>query len=198
LLQIGSAHAQTLIEDGQRREDVAGLFKVSPSTMYRALLMNAADEKLYSKLYVSSSDIAFARYCVRVILKKGWHTQPWERRGTIYQQQAAFTTAFITAYARPFTKSHGWPSLPKELTAVYSDQEAALHKQLIKLRHTVYAHSDSAGYSIRPLLIGDFPTDIVGAPVLRITLEEATVFQAMSSKLLASIDIRMKKLRGPE
>jgi DNA invertase Pin-like site-specific DNA recombinase len=32
------AHTQKLIEDGQRREDVAGLFKVSPSTLYRALV----------------------------------------------------------------------------------------------------------------------------------------------------------------
>jgi len=152
------------------------------------------DAKLYSKLYVSSSDIAFARYCASVILKKGWHTQPWERRGTIYQQQAAFTTALVTAYARPFTKSHGWPSLPKELTAVYSDQEAALHKQLIKLRHTVYAHSDSAGYSIRPWHAEDFSTDIVGAPVMRITSEEATLFQVMTRKLLLSMDARRKAL----
>jgi Enterobacteriaceae phage serine recombinase len=32
------AHAQKLIEDGQRREDVAPLFNVSPSTLYRALV----------------------------------------------------------------------------------------------------------------------------------------------------------------
>ena len=155
--------------------------------------LNPVDEKLYSKLYVSSSDIAFARYCASVILKKGWHAQPWERRGTIYQQQAAFTTALVTAYARPFTPSKGWPKLPSDLVA-YSDQEAALHEQLIKLRHTVYAHSDSASYSIRPWRSEDFSTDIVGAPVMRITSKDATLFQAMSSKLLASIGVRMKAL----
>jgi DNA invertase Pin-like site-specific DNA recombinase len=31
------AHAQNLIDDGQRREDVADLFKVSRVTLYRAL-----------------------------------------------------------------------------------------------------------------------------------------------------------------
>ena len=42
----------------------------------------------------------------------------------------------------------------------------------------------------------DFSTDIVGAPVLRITSEEATLFQAMSSELLASIALKMKALRA--
>ncbi len=144
--------------------------------------LSAADRNLYSKLFVSSSDIAFARYCASVILKKGWHGRAWERRGTVYQQQAVFTTALVTAYARPFTQSKGWPELPQDLIAAYSGQEEALHNQLIRLRHTVYAHSDSASYSIRPWRSGDFSTDIVGAPVMRLTLEEATLFQAMSSK----------------
>jgi Helix-turn-helix domain of resolvase len=35
-------HAHKLIEDGQRREDVAGLFKVSCVTLYRRLLDDPA------------------------------------------------------------------------------------------------------------------------------------------------------------
>ena len=35
------AHAQKLIGDGQRRQDVAPLFKVSSSTLYRALAATA-------------------------------------------------------------------------------------------------------------------------------------------------------------
>ena len=31
-------HARKLIEDGKRREDIAGLFKVSRTTLYRALV----------------------------------------------------------------------------------------------------------------------------------------------------------------
>jgi hypothetical protein len=151
------------------------------------------DAKLYSKLYVSSSDIAFAQYCATVILKKGWHSQPWQRRGTIYQQQAVFTTALVTAYVRPFTHSKGWPNLPSDLLT-YDAQERALHKKLINLRHTVYAHSDSKNYSIRPWHTEDFSTDIVGAPVMRITSEEATLFQVMTRKLLLSMDARRKTL----
>ena len=158
--------------------------------------LSPANKKLYSRLFVSSSDIAFAQYCASVILKKGWHAQPWERRGTVYQQQAAFTTALVTAYVRPFTRSKGWPELPKDLVAAYSGREEAFHKHLIKLGHTVYAHSASESYSIQPWrnFVGDLPADIVSAPALRLTREEATLFQAMSSKLLASIRTRMKAL----
>lgn len=159
--------------------------------------LSEADAKLYSKLYASESDIAFARYCADVLLKKGWHSKPWERRGTIYHQQAAFTTALITAYARLFTHSKGWPQLPSDLTATYDHREKALHDQLIKLRHTVYAHSDSEGYSIRPCRISNYQTAIVGAPVLRITAEDATLFKAMSSKLLSSIRVRMYAIPSP-
>jgi hypothetical protein len=155
--------------------------------------LSPADEKLYSKLAVSGFDIGFARYCASVILKKGWHDEPWKRRGTIYQQQAAFTTALVTAYGRPFTQSKGWPSFPLKLIA-YNAQEEALHKRLIQLRHTVYAHSDSASYSIRPWRSGEFSTDIVGAPALRITAAEAKLFMRMTSKLLASINLRMEAL----
>jgi hypothetical protein len=159
--------------------------------------LSAADKNLYSKLFVSRRDIALARYCASVILKKGWHGQEWERRGTVYQQQAVFTTALVTAYARPFTRSKGrkrWPDLPKDLVAAYSGPEKALHYRLIRLRHTVYAHSASASYSIRPWRSGDFSTDIVGQPVMRLALEEATLFQEMSGRLLKSISTKMEVL----
>jgi len=86
--------------------------------------------------------------------------------------------------------------LPLYLIADYSDEEATLHKQLIELRHTVYAHSDSKNYSIRPWHTGHFWTDIVGAPVLRMTAKDAKLFHSMSSKLLASIEVKMKALRA--
>lgn len=160
------------------------------------LRLSEDDAKLYSKLYVSSSDISFARYCASVLLKKGWHAQPWERRGTIYQQQAAFTSALVTAYARPFTTSKGWPKLPSDMESSFDDREKALHEQLMELRHTVYAHSDSKSYSIRPWRSADFSTDIVGAPVLRITADDAKLFMSMSAKLLALIGERMESLRA--
>jgi hypothetical protein len=150
-------------------------------------------QSFIAKLYVSRMDVEFARYCAGVLLKKGWHGQPWERRGTIYQQQAAFTSALVTAYARPFTQSRGWPKIPQELIN-YSDQEAALHKWLMDMRHTVFAHSDSIRYSIRPWRSGDLEVIMEHLPKLGITAENTKLFQAMSAKLLAAFSIRMKAL----
>jgi hypothetical protein len=127
------------------------------------------------------------------LLKKGWHHNPWERRGSIYQQQAAFTCAMIIAYGRPFTKSRGWPPFPPALRR-YDALEQALHARLIGLRHKVFAHSDSEGYKIRPWRSKDFSTTIVGAPVLKVTRQDAELLQGMTAKLIAAIDQEMKAI----
>lgn len=153
--------------------------------------LSEKQQRLYSKLYVSCTDIDFARYCAGVLLKKGWHGMPWERRGTIYQQQAAFTTSLVTAYARPFTRSEGWPKIPPELI-VYDRPEQELHEHIIALRHKVYAHSDSESYSVRPWRSGSFATDIIRSPPLRLTAAEVVLFQAMTTKIMKSIQMRME------
>jgi hypothetical protein len=155
--------------------------------------LSEGQRRLYSKLYVSCTDIDFARYCAGVLLKKGWHGMPWERRGTIYQQQAAFTTSLVTAYARPFTRSHGWPKIPPELI-IYDRREQELHETIIALRHKVYAHSDSESYSVRPWRSGSFATDILGSPTLRLTAAEAALFQVMTAKIMKSMRARMKAI----
>jgi hypothetical protein len=83
--------------------------------------------------------------------------------------------------------------LPPDLIA-YDEQEKALHKQLMQRRNTIYAHSDSSSYSVRPLRLGDFDTAIFGAPSLRITAEEATMLRTMASKLLVAISARMEDM----
>src|SRR3974390_2103789 len=92
--------------------------------------LSGDNKKLHDKLLVSQDDITFAQYCANVLLKKGWHDQPWERRGKVYEQQAVFTTALVTAYGRPFTKSKGWPRLPENLIT-YNHRENSLHEKLM-------------------------------------------------------------------
>lgn len=155
--------------------------------------LSEGDQKLHDRLLVSHDDIAFAQYCASVLLKKGWHNQPWERRGKVYEQQAAYTTALVTAYGRPFTRSKGWPRLPENLIT-YDQQERVLHDKIIKMRHTVYAHSDSASYTILSGRIGTTTTTIIRRPPLLITAHDTTLFLAMSHKLLSSINARMESL----
>lgn len=146
----------------------------------------------YSKLFVSRRDIHFARSCAFFILKKGWHSKPWERRGTIYFQQSVYISALITAYGRVFTRSVGWPNFPSKLLAIYSDEEKNLHKSLLALRHEVHAHSDSSSYSIRPWRSGDLSTDIVGAPILMMAAGDLELFLSMTDKLTAAINDRLQ------
>jgi len=151
------------------------------------------DAKLYSRLHVSSLDLDFAQYCAGVILRKGWHYQPWEKRGTIYLQQSAFMSALVVAYTRPFKKSRHWPNFPPDLRE-FDGEENTLHDHMIELRDTVYAHSDSNNYSVTPWRSGKFSTDIVGAPAFRISAEEAALLNQMIDKLQLAIRRRMNQI----
>ncbi|MGY1890666.1 hypothetical protein [Pseudomonas sp. SDT291_1_S447] len=137
-----------------------------------ASAMNEEKQRLYERLYVAAEDLGIARQYAQHLLKKGWHSAPWERRGSIYIQQSAFVMALVVSYARAFTKSYGWPSLPAGFLP--EDHGAtALHKRMMGLRHEVYAHSDSKHHKVQPWRIDSRAlTDLRGAPFWRFTKEE--------------------------
>lgn len=155
--------------------------------------LSPEDEKVYGKLFASCNDLAFSRYCLGLITRKKWHHSPWEKRGTVYLQQSAFTSALVVSYGRVFTRSRGWRNLSVDL-GHFDGQELACHDRIMQLRHSVFAHTDSEHYSVRPWRIGDFSTDIVGAPILRITEEDAGLLDNMTNKLLVAMQARMKAI----
>jgi hypothetical protein len=155
--------------------------------------LNEQDRALYSRLHVSNLDLGFAGYCLRVLLKNGWHHKPWERRGTVYLQQAAFTSALVTAYARPFTASKGWPTFPHELMN-FDVEETALHKRMLDLRHSIYAHSVSKHYKVVPIREEGFSSDLLSEPWLLITAQEGALLQKMIVKLKIAIELKSKEL----
>lgn len=134
---------------------------------------------LYERLYVSSLDLSMARQYAGHLLKKGWHSAPYERRGSIYMQQSAFTTSLVVSYARPFTRGDGWPPFPREFRQ-YGSAESTLHEHLMTLRHKVYAHSDSSSYTVTPWRIdAELLTDIQGTPFLRLSKAECELVVSM-------------------
>ncbi len=157
------------------------------------LALSERDRRLCGKLYVSGRDIVFAQQCAELILKKGWHYKPWEKRGSVYFQQSVYVTALVVSYARAFTKSKSWPRLTKEPLG-YSLAEKGLHKNLIELRNKVYAHSDSEKYSIRTWRSGSFSTDIVSEPFMMISPDEAKRFLRMTKKALSAIESQRNDL----
>jgi hypothetical protein len=90
------------------------------------------------RLFASTYDFGQANFCARYLLKKGWHSNPWERRGTIYAQQTAFVTNLIVAYARPFVTSKGWPAYPSKLTN-FDAMQKEMHERLLQMRHEIFA-----------------------------------------------------------
>ena len=150
---------------------------------------------LYERLYVSAGDFSLAKQYAEHLLKKGWHAAPYERRGTIYMQQSAFTTALIVSYARPFTKSKGWPKFPQEFIA-YDESANQLHKKIMDLRHQVYAHSDSTNYSIRPFKVSDsIISDIIAEPFRRLTANECKLLVGMIDNIQVLLLPRLEQLR---
>lgn len=151
-------------------------------------------QSLHDRLLVACDDIDLAKYCASVILKKGWHINlPSERRGKVYEQQVVYTTALVIAYGRPFTDSKGWPRLPQRLIT-YDHREKLLHKTILQMRHTVYAHSDSAGYKILCAGIGTATATLIRRPPMRITADDTKLFLTMADKLLSSIRARIESL----
>jgi len=151
--------------------------------------------RLYERLYVSVQDLGMARQYAEMLLKKGWHSAPWERRGSVYMQQSAFTTALVVCYGRPFTNSKGWPSFPTALLKLTASQ-AELHFKLLNLRHQVYAHSDSCRYEIELLhnsVGGEF--DIVGAPFRKLEKGECQGIVEVTTKAMKNARTEMRRLR---
>ena len=83
----------------------------------------AHERGLYALLHVAEEYLLQAGFFAAHTLKKGWHFEPWEKRWSVYMQQAAFTTALATAYSRPFTESRGWPKFPMRLLSAFDTEQ---------------------------------------------------------------------------
>jgi len=153
--------------------------------------LDPVTKRRYSRLYISGMDFDIAAYCLNMVIKKGWHHKPWERRGAVYQQQTVFTTTLIVAYARPFNSR----PTKLELTNVpFNHGEKALHQKIMELRKKVCAHSDGDVYDIRPWRTKSFATDIVRAPTVTITSEQAGRLKGMIHKFQTHIHTELKKI----
>lgn len=152
------------------------------------------DCSLYSLLHVAEEDLRQAEFYATYLLKKGWHHQAWERRWTVYMQQAAFTTALATAYSRPFTVSRSWPKFPTRLLRHFDAAQRELHRQIVNLRNSVYAHSDIGGRLVRPFSLEGDPTAIERLPSMRFTREELERLKAMIKVIQSAIAARKMEL----
>lgn len=108
-------------------------------------------------------------------------------------QQAAFTSALVVAYCRPFVETRNGAVLSMKL-ASYSDGDRELHAKLKSLRNSVYAHSDVELQRVRPLSIGGKATAIVSLPVIKLTHLEAKTLNAMIERTSKAIDKKLQSM----
>lgn len=160
--------------------------------------------KQYRCLYVSLEDFRHASTYANFILKKGWHYYPWERRGSIYVQQSAFTLALIVSYYRPFGQGDRFSKLLLSLIS-YDAADEKMHDELQKLRNEVFAHSDLRRYEVQPISIFGKASAIVGGPFgqkqnakkmrfFRLSAEETQRVRGMTAKAIAAINSDLEKL----
>lgn len=157
------------------------------------LFFSEKDHKMYGKLEAAIQDLESASSYGGFILKKAWKAKPWSR-GSTYLQQSAFVTAMVVAYGRAFTRSDGWPSLPKEILDIYEDKEAEVHARTMNLRHKLCAHSDSVNYGIRPWK-SDHHSDIHTHPIFEVDHADIQTLQNMCRKMVSAISDRMSKIK---
>lgn len=154
-----------------------------------------AEQKLYQCLTVWQEDFRNASYFANHLLRKGWHFDPWDRkiRWPTYMQQAAFTTALVAAYCRPFTGTRSGATISMKL-AHYTKSELELHRKLKTLRNTIYAHSDVELREVRPMSINGSASAIESLPSLKLTQVETQLAISMIAKIMKSIDEKRNEL----
>src|SRR6266446_1254832 len=115
----------------------------------------ASAEWRLPRLYIYLNDFSEARKFASHILEERLHDKKKTARARERQELAhlAFNTSLIISYARPFKRSHNFKgqaksSLQDFIREVLNHEELELHKRVIAMRDTSYAHSDASSHLI--------------------------------------------------
>lgn len=162
------------------------------------LTFSRVDQQRYEKLYAAVRDLNDSVAYGAFIIKRGWKAKPWGR-GSTYLQQSAFMTSMVVSYARAFTRSYGWPDLPETYFDLFTALEMDLHKQVLKSRNQLYAHTDSINYPVKPYS-SDSHSDIIHFKVLEMPYDDIEKLAGMCRKitkqcLADQADIKAKYLK---
>lgn len=110
-------------------------------------------------------------------------------------QQAAFVTALVVSYARPFVDSRGKGGPPASVRiASYGAAERRLHDRLLSLRKRLYAHSDTTSYRVRPTRIAGRASAFIGKPELLLNKNELETIVAMTTQARAKFQLHLEAL----
>lgn len=162
--------------------------------MKSSAFLNTLNNNEYKLLHVAEEDLRQANFYAAHMIKRGWHFEPFERRSSVYMQQSAFATGLATAYSRPFTKSRNRSILSGKFLSEFTSDQKILHRKILNLRNTIYAHSDLTKRYISPVIIDGFATAVQDFTSMKFTKDELTKFLSMIEIISSKIRIRKESL----
>lgn len=158
------------------------------------------EKREFRRWILSSIDLDQAIEWANIILENQLYEEGGEEAQTISR---GLQTSMVVAYSRPFSgnydREHTTGRLNDEFLEVYDDDEKALHNRIIRLRHQVFAHSDSEvrGLEVNVTLFVDVTLAIPVShnPHVSMTREELERFRKMARKLQSRISKEMVKIQ---
>lgn len=129
------------------------------------------------------------------ILKRKWHRKKETPVKSL--EHRAFNTSLIVAYARPFHNNKNLEneprsSLRKQVAQVLNETEIELHDRILRLRNTVYAHSDAIAHRV---LNNDYRTFIPIRVVENLSEPEVRLLKSMAKKWDDYLGVERSKLK---
>jgi hypothetical protein len=150
--------------------------------------------KVFPRIYIDRLDLIEARKFAAHILEKGW---PGKKEELAH---AAFNTALIISYARPFSMRYDLERqrelpLDKQVADVLIEkEEIALHKAIKEMRDESFAHSDARSHLFENL---DYNSKqmLFFEPELPLSKSQTSLLATMIQKWINHLDTQIAKLK---
>ena len=149
--------------------------------------------KVLPRIYMDRLDLIEARKLAAYILEKGW---PYKKDELA---QAAFNTALVISYARPFGMRkdlEGQRELPldqKVADVLMEKEEIALHTRIKQMRDESFAHSDARSHLFENL---DYSKLAVFKVELPLSMSETSLLATMIQKWINHLETQIAKFKG--
>ncbi len=160
----------------------------------------SAERRLYKRLVISYHDLAEARNYLFRLLGEDGTVAPDPADKVL---RSALQTAFIVAYARPFSGNKAaedvLPDIPGQFVRQLTPEQRALHSEVIRRRNEEFAHSDPSAADVSIYVSDIDTTPRYATPVSSVTRaplsgEELRTVDALCERLYAYVFDKMQEL----
>lgn len=103
------------------------------------------------RLALADKDVRAALYACNAFLDL---IHGWTGETIPYPTSDAFISSIVTCYARPFTSNDFPGVLPKQWRKFSDQQHQEAHREMIRLRHELFAHSDPTIHTMQIIPAG--------------------------------------------